>query len=281
MKLPRMRFTVRRMMVAVALAAFLLAGWLGVNELRRLSTTYRQKSALHANRQQTLRRGLDALPSASRGADLNTIVLAEAVIDHHRSWAARYEHASRRPWESVPAEAPTPTWETHKRILAPLVVARAIATEAEGLSLPDAGVSDDLMDRIGRCRQLRWLELSGNPITDAGLVHVGRLTNLEGLDLEGTRVTDAGLVHLAALSDLRKLELYRTRITKSGLRDLASSLPRTVMTYDPRFDADGVAARPRGPTADDGLRLFAEFPPTRVLKVGEPFPTTEVRVRRP
>jgi Leucine rich repeat len=234
---------------------------------------------VHANRERILRRGLDGLASASKGADLSTIVLAEAVIDHHRSWAARYQHASRRPWESIPAEAPAPTWETHKRVLAPLVVARVIATEAEGLSLPDAGVSDDLMDRIGRCRRLRWLNLSGNPITDAGLVHLGRLTNLEGLDLEGTRVTDVGLVHLAALSGLRKLDLYRTRVTKTGLRDLASSLPRTVMTYDPRFDADGVAARLLGPTADDGLRAFVEFPPTRVLKVGSPVGSAEVRVR--
>ena len=127
-------------MVGVVLAAFLLAGWLGVNELRRLSTAYRQRAIVHADRERILRRGLDALPAGSRGADLNTIVLAEAVMDHHRSRAARYEHASRRPWESVPAEAPAPTWETHKGVLAPLVVARAIATGAEGSSAGRRGV---------------------------------------------------------------------------------------------------------------------------------------------
>jgi hypothetical protein len=283
MRLARVRFTLRRMMAAVAVVAVMLASWLGALELRRLSTAYLQKSVGHSGQERIERRNLEwqvkALSSTARGGNLNSIVLAEAVTEHHRSWAARYLRASRRPWESVPPEPPPPTWETHKRVLAPVVVARAIAIEVKGLSLPDAGVTDDLLDRIGRCHQLRSIDLSGNPITDAGLVHLKRLTNLERLVLAETRITDAGLIHLAALSGLQKLDLYRTRITRSGLRDLGNSLPRTMMFHDPGFIPNGGTTRSKESTASHELRLSVEFPPPRVLKPGEPVGATEVRAR--
>jgi hypothetical protein len=51
---------------------------------------------------------------------------------------------------------------------------------------------------------MRYLELNGTKVTDAGLVHVGRLTGLMGLNISGTKVTDAGLVHLKPIPKLTK-----------------------------------------------------------------------------
>src|SRR5262245_41838226 len=43
----------------------------------------------------------------------------------------------------------------------------------------------------------------------------------------------------------------------------------------------GATARSQGAIANDVERSAVEFPPTRVLKPGEPFPPAELRIRRP
>jgi hypothetical protein len=64
---------------------------------------------------------------------------------------------------------------------------------------------------------LRWLDLGGTGVTDAGLEQVARMKNLSRLHLERTGLTDAGLEHLAGLPELAYLNLYGTKVTDAGL----------------------------------------------------------------
>jgi uncharacterized membrane protein len=67
---------------------------------------------------------------------------------------------------------------------------------------------------------LRWLDLAGTGITDAGLAHLAPMRNLAKLHLERTAVTDAGLAALGELPELEYLNLYGTAITDTGLERL-------------------------------------------------------------
>ena len=68
--------------------------------------------------------------------------------------------------------------------------------------------------------RLLCLDLSGNPITDAGLVHLESLRRLRILDLSSTLVTGEGLAHLRGLRDLEELILNNTDIDDAGLAHL-------------------------------------------------------------
>ena len=67
--------------------------------------------------------------------------------------------------------------------------------------------------------------LTGNQITDEGLVHLKGLTNLAELGLNETQVTDAGLRQLKGLTKLEILEVDGTQITDAGIAELRQALP--------------------------------------------------------
>jgi YHS domain-containing protein len=77
---------------------------------------------------------------------------------------------------------------------------------------------------------LRWLDLAGTGVTDAGLGFVEGMTNLVRLHLERTAITDAGLARLAALGQLEYLNLYGTGVTDDALPHLRP-LPRLRQLY--------------------------------------------------
>lgn len=67
---------------------------------------------------------------------------------------------------------------------------------------------------------LQFLDLTGTPVTDAGLVHLLGLENLETISLWDTAVTDDGVRLLSRLPRLRQLGLGNTAVTDDGLRAL-------------------------------------------------------------
>lgn len=67
---------------------------------------------------------------------------------------------------------------------------------------------------------LEYLDLSGTPVTDAGLKALAGLPNLVELNLTGTQVSDAGLASLSGLKALRILKLGGTKVTGRGLDSL-------------------------------------------------------------
>jgi hypothetical protein len=76
------------------------------------------------------------------------------------------------------------------------------------------------LEAVAKLTRLFWLDLSGAPITDAGLVHVEPLTSLRWLMLSKTAVTDAGLKHLEPLVELRQLDLMDTAVDNAGVAHL-------------------------------------------------------------
>ena len=117
-----------------------------------------------------------------------------------------------------------------------------------GLHAEDSRVDDAELRNLQVLTGLRYLDLSGTPVTDAGLVHVlacrsldtlmlwetavtdagmeliGRMTSLRNLGVGNTRVTDAGLRHLRGLLGLRSIQLWGTDVTGPGL-DVLHDLP--------------------------------------------------------
>ena len=85
-----------------------------------------------------------------------------------------------------------------------------------------------LADELGP--HIRWLDLSGTGITDAGLLHLAAMPHLERLQLDRTAITDTGLAALRPLTELESLNLYGTGITDAGLTMLAE-LPRLRRLY--------------------------------------------------
>jgi len=77
---------------------------------------------------------------------------------------------------------------------------------------------------------LRWLDVAGTRVTDAGLAYLAAMPNLQRLHLERTGVSDAGLVRLTGLGQLQYLDLYGTRVTDVGLGTL-ERLPQLKQLY--------------------------------------------------
>jgi Leucine-rich repeat (LRR) protein len=77
-------------------------------------------------------------------------------------------------------------------------------------------------------KKLKRLDLSNNPITNAGLEHLKGLTELKRLFLYANHgITDAGLKHLSGMKQLEHLDLYATKVTDNGANDLQKELPKT------------------------------------------------------
>lgn len=77
---------------------------------------------------------------------------------------------------------------------------------------------------------MRWLDLAGTAVTDAGLNQLGAMPNLTRLHLERTKIGDQGLPQLAKLGQLEYLNLYGTAITDTGLDEL-QDLPKLKQIY--------------------------------------------------
>lgn len=77
---------------------------------------------------------------------------------------------------------------------------------------------------------LRWLDLAGTTVTDAGLSNLAVMPNLARLHLERTRITDAGLAAVADLPNLEYLDLYGTAVTDAGVERLGQ-MPRLKQLY--------------------------------------------------
>ncbi len=81
-----------------------------------------------------------------------------------------------------------------------------------GTQFTDAGLSC-----VRGKSKLQTLFLGELKITDAGLENLAGLTDLKALGLGGTRVTDTGLVRIGRFRKLGQLGLQRTQVTDAGL----------------------------------------------------------------
>ena len=102
MRVPRVRFTVRRMMVAVAIVAIIM----GAVDLWQNSVSYRSKIAHHAQmeRSSVFVIGGDDTPAAHE----ELARVSRAWTEHHATLRRKYERAAARPWKYVPPDPPDP-----------------------------------------------------------------------------------------------------------------------------------------------------------------------------
>lgn len=77
---------------------------------------------------------------------------------------------------------------------------------------------------------IRWLDLGGTGVTDAGLARLPAMPNLTRLHIERTAITDTGLAALTGLASLEYLNLYGTAVTDAGL-DALRELPKLKRLY--------------------------------------------------
>jgi hypothetical protein len=108
MRLPRVRFTVRWLMAAVAVVALILAV---AEQLRRRRESFQQRAEVY--RQKTS----DALMAAqiTRSGNLfvwdpRTSPAYEELADHYDALRVKYEQAAAHPWRFVTPELPEPAW---------------------------------------------------------------------------------------------------------------------------------------------------------------------------
>lgn len=105
MRLPRVRFTVRGMMVAVAVAA--LVGY--AIRLNRLSSRYEgkaRKCALTRHLAVSMECGSMIVPSWMQDHRIDD--LRSRRIAHYDSLAFKYRHAARYPWLPIAPDPPEP-----------------------------------------------------------------------------------------------------------------------------------------------------------------------------
>ncbi len=92
LRLPRPRFTVRRLMLVVAVAGLAIGGGMWVHNLSRLSGYYAARARKHRTIELAMR----------------TTAWFKSRADHHKSVALKYDQASRYPWLSVEPDPPEP-----------------------------------------------------------------------------------------------------------------------------------------------------------------------------
>ncbi len=118
-----------------------------------------------------------------------------------------------------------------------------------GTNITDAGLAS-LQGKQG----LQALFLGGTQTSDVGLGYLQKLNNLQDLDLEGTQITDAGLKNLQGMK-LASLKLGKTRLTGTGLKYLAGLGGLRVL------DLSGTNV------TDDSLTALAKLANLRVLNL--------------
>jgi len=109
MRMPRVRFTVRRMMIAVAVAALILY----VENLRRRHVTFQRRATINASyarqfREAFEKRSLNVFAFQHGPVFAATPTLRFKWAEYHENLSRKYERAASHPWETVPADPPPP-----------------------------------------------------------------------------------------------------------------------------------------------------------------------------
>lgn len=81
------------------------------------------------------------------------------------------------------------------------------------------------MEMVGRCKNLKRLDLDRTGISDLEFQQLHNLKNLQFLKIYATRVSDESLVTLRTLEKLQKLFIWDTDFSPEGLSKIKKALP--------------------------------------------------------
>jgi hypothetical protein len=116
------------------------------------------------------------------------------------------------------------------------------------LDLSDEKITDSLLTTIAQLTNLTRLQLDNTPVTDKGLASLPSLTNLQYLNLVGTNVTANGLLRLKDLPALQAIYLYKTFITAADWPMLKNNFPKVTLDSGgylvPTFETDTTIVKP-------------------------------------
>jgi hypothetical protein len=105
MRLPRLRFTVRRMMVAVAVVAFLFGAEATRRRWESLASTYRTKAVSFEHRALVSRHSRDHEAVLENDPEQRKL---KRIEDHYVALARKYQYAAHYPWLAVEPDPPEP-----------------------------------------------------------------------------------------------------------------------------------------------------------------------------
>ncbi|WP_240670954.1 c-type cytochrome domain-containing protein [Lacibacter luteus] len=97
------------------------------------------------------------------------------------------------------------------------------------LKLGNQPVTDDMLTSIAQCKALTRLDLNQTKITDKGFIHLQQLPNLQTLNLVGTAVTINGLTQLKNIKALQAIYLYQTSVDKQSYAAIKTALPKVAI----------------------------------------------------
>lgn len=121
--------------------------------------------------------------------------------------------------------------------------------------LDNPNVTDEGLVSCEGCEQIAMLNVTGTPISNAGLENLKNGRKLKEPDIRRQKlVTDAGLAHLKNCKKLTHLQLGGTRITKDGLAQLKDCSLTTLWVNDT-------------PLTDESVQVISEFLKLRSLTV--------------
>jgi hypothetical protein len=82
-------------------------------------------------------------------------------------------------------------------------------------------ITDEVLGELPYLKELQYLALRSDTISDAGFKAIAKLKRLEVLDLNGAKIAETGLKRLAGLEQLQVLGLDWTDMKASAVKELA------------------------------------------------------------
>ncbi|WP_255452826.1 DUF2231 domain-containing protein [Aquimarina sp. RZ0] len=89
------------------------------------------------------------------------------------------------------------------------------------LSLPANGITDEHLKTIAKFQNLKKLKLEKNPITDIGIEYLSVLENLESLNVYQTNITQSSIPVFLKMKRLKKVYIWGTAIDKEKLPEVS------------------------------------------------------------
>lgn len=93
------------------------------------------------------------------------------------------------------------------------------------LFLQDTAVGDSSIEFLRQARNLEMLNLARTKVSDGGMVHISKCSKLKYLCLNETGVSDGSVPILCSFKDLTDLEIHNTKFSDEGVKQIQTTLP--------------------------------------------------------